>query len=76
MTSAQFPVSDDARQCYEILLALRVADNHQRLYIKAQEEGLLNLVREHVPMVLVSRFPENQLIARAFEAAKQAGGAA
>lgn len=27
MTSAQFPVSDDARQCYEILLALRVADN-------------------------------------------------
>ena len=53
MTSAQFPVSDDARQCYEILLALRVADNHQRLYIKAQEEGLLNLIREHVPMVLV-----------------------
>ena len=76
MTSAQFPVSDDARQCYEILLALRVADNHQRLYIKAQEEGLLNLIREHVPMVLISRFPETQLIARAFEVAKQAGGAA
>lgn len=76
MTSAQFPVSDDARQCYEILLTLRVADNLQRLYIKAQEEGLLSLIREHVPMVLVSRFPENQLIARAFEAAKQEGGAA
>ena len=76
MTSAQFPVSDDARQCYEILLALRVADNLQRLYLLAQEEGLVNLVREHVPMVLVLRFPENQLIARAFEAAKQAGGAA
>lgn len=76
MTSAQFPVSDDARQCYEILLALRVADNYQRLYLLAQEEGLVNLVREHVPMVLVSRLPENQLIARAFEAAKQEGGAA
>ena len=76
MTSAQFPVSDDARQCYEILLALRVAGNHQRLYLLAQEEGLVNLVREHVPMVLADRFPENQLIARAFEAAKQAGGAA
>lgn len=76
MTSAQFPVSDDARQCYELLLALRVADNHQRLYIKAQEEGLLSLIREHVPMVLVSRFPENQLIARAFEVVKTEGGAA
>lgn len=76
MTSAQFPVTEDQRQCYELLLALRVADNLQRLYIKAQEEGLLNLVREHVPSVLAERFPENQLIARAFAVVKTEGGAA
>lgn len=76
MASAQFPVSEDARQVYDILLALRVADNLQRLYVMAQEEGLLRLVREHVPSVLVDRFPENQLIARAFEVVKTEGGAA
>lgn len=76
MTSVQFPVTEDQRQCYELLMALRVADNLQRLYIKAQEEGLINLVREHVPSVLAQRFPENQLIAKAFAVVKTEGGAA
>ena len=76
MTSAQFPVTDDARQCYELLLALRVADNLQRLYLLAQEQGLVNLVREHVPSVLADRFPENQLIAKALAVTHTEGGAA
>lgn len=38
MTTVQFPVTDDQRQAYDLLLALRVADNLQRLYLLAQEE--------------------------------------
>lgn len=76
MTSIQFPINEDAKPAYDILLALRVAENHQRLYALAQEEGLLRLIRVHVPSVLVERFPENQLIARAFEVVKTEGGAA
>lgn len=76
MTSVQFPVTDDQRQCYDLLLALRVADNLQRLYALAQEEGLLTLVRLHVPSVLAQRFPENQLIAKAFAIPESSGGAA
>lgn len=76
MTSAQFPITDDQRQCYELLLALRVADNLQRVYLLAQEVGLLRLIEEHVPSVLAQRFPENQLIARVEAMRNQAGGAA
>ncbi len=76
MTTVQFPVTDDQRQVYDLLLALRVADNLQRLYLLAQEEGLVNLVREHVPSVLAQRFPENQLITRAFAGESKEGGAA
>lgn len=76
MTTVQFPVTDDQRQAYDLLLALRVADNLQRLYLLAQEEGLVNLVREHVPSVLATRFPENQLIAKALAGARKEGGAA
>lgn len=76
MTSAQFPITDDQRQCYELLLALRVADNLQRVYLLAQEVGLLRLIEEHVPSVLAKRFPENQLIARVEAMRNQAGGAA
>ena len=76
MTSVQFPVTDDQRQVYELLLSLRVASNHQRIYLMAQEVGLLRLIEEHVPSVLAVRFPENHLIARVEAIRTQEGGAA
>lgn len=76
MTSAQFPITEDAEQVYKLLLSLRVASNHQRLYLLAQEVGLLRLIEEHVPSVLAQRFPENQLIARVEAMRNTAGGKA
>lgn len=76
MTSIQIHINSEVKQVYDLLLALRVKDTQHELYEEAQLVGLMNLIREHVPSVLADRFPENQLIARAFEAAKQEGGAA
>lgn len=76
MTSIQIHINSEVKQVYDLLLALRVKDTQHALYEEAQLVGLMNLIREHVPMVLVSRFPENQLIARAFEVVKTEGGAA
>ena len=69
-----FSPNDDAKQAYEILLTVRAADNRQRLYLLAQEVGLLELIRLHIPRVLAERFPENQLIARAHGIKLDEGG--
>ena len=76
MTSIQIHINSEVKQVYDLLLALRVKDTQHELYEEAQLVGLMNLIREHVPSVLVSRFPENQLIARAFEGVAKEGGVA
>lgn len=64
MTSAQFPVDEDAREVYDLLKALHVARTYERLYLMAQEVGLLELIRLHIPSVMAERMPQNHLITR------------
>jgi len=72
---AHIQVSDDAAEVYGLLKALHVGGGKRKaIYAMAQEVGLLELVRLHVPSVMRERLPHNQLIARAFDGAGAVGG--
>ena len=76
MTSIKIHITSEVKQVYELLLSIRAFDTAHDMYVEAQLVGLMTLIREHVPSVLAQRFPENQLIARAFAVKTTEGGAA
>lgn len=76
MTSIQIHITSEVKQVYELLLSIRAFDTAHDMYVEAQLVGLMALIREHVPSVLAQRFPENQLITRAFAGESKEGGAA
>ena len=74
---AHIQVSDDAAEVYGLLKALHVGGGKRKaIYAMAQEIGLLELIRLHVPNVMRERLPHNQLIARAFDGVQAVSGRA
>lgn len=65
--SLNAPITQDEQELLRLLDGLRIYGNKTRLYCAVVQEGLKVIAREHVPSVMVSRFPENELLAKAFE---------
>lgn len=67
MTNAMnTPLGEDEQEILRLLDSLNIYGNKTRLYADVVREGLKVVARKHVPSVVVSRFPENELLSQAF----------